>query len=261
MDKKLILLSYFVILTGCYCSHAQTLFTLKGHIVADSIETREVNVVNLTRKTGVVASKGNFELPVEIGDELFFSSLQYEPYQLTVTQKLVEKDMVQIYLFLLVNELETVRISDLNLTGDLSKDVANTEVNAYFDPAKKGLPVNKKPPRTLAQRRLYTATTSPGGIIPLDPIINAISGRLKMLERQEDYEILETRKEKALRAMPFSFFTKDLQLPADYVEDFIYYCLNFKPFSKLVVQRTQRFALIEFFKVKVIPYKTLKQID
>lgn len=261
MDRKLIFVSFFLLLGGCFCSHAQTRVTFKGHIVADSIETREVNVVNLTQKNGVVASKGDFELSVEVGDELFFSSLQYEPYQLTVTQELLERESLQIYLFPLVNELETVKISDLNLTGDLGKDIKYVEVNPYFDPAKKGLPVNKKPPRTKAQRRLYTATTSQGGIIPLDPILNAISGRLKMLERQADYEILETRKAKALHAMPFSFFVEEIQVPPDYVEDFIYYCLSFKNFSTLVTQKTQRFALIEFFKEKVIPYKTLKKID
>lgn len=260
MDKKLILFSFCLFLGGCFCSYAQSLFTLKGHIVADSIETREVNVVNLTRKTGVVTSQGNFEISVEIGDEVFFSSLQYEPYQLTVTQELVENDKLQIYLFPLVNELETVKISDMNLTGDLSKDANNAEVIPYFDPVEKGLPVNKKPPRTLAERRIYTATTS-AGLIPLDLILNTISGRLKMLKRQEAYETLETRKAKALRAMPLSFFIEELQLPDKYVEDFIYYCLNFKPFSSLVAQKTRRFALIEFFKEKVIPYKKIKQID
>jgi len=233
---------------------------LKGKIVADSIAFTQVNIVNLTQKIGTVNNvNGEFEIKAEVGDEVIFSSVQYEPYQITITAELLQQKSTSIYLFNAINELEEVNISNLDLTGDLNKDADNIETQAYFNPAEYGLPVNTKPKATTAQRRIYTASTG-GGIVPLDPIINMISGRMAMVHRQRKYEMESKLMVKAYNSRPLEYFTKDLAVPEEYVEDFLYYCTEFKPFRALVVQKENTFELSAFFEEKAKLYKVQKNI-
>lgn len=231
-----------------------------GKIIADSIAYREVNVVNLNSKQGTVNLKnGYFEISAKAGDIIFFSSLQYEPYQITVTAEDFKNEK-KIYLLPLINELEEVKVSNINLTGLLSKDVEAIETQPYLDASNFGLPVVKNR-STLAQRRVYTATTSGGGIVPLDPIINYFSGRLAMVYRQRDYEIEKSLMEKAYYIFPLDFYTQELQVPENLVEDFLYYCATFKPFPDLIVKEMQTLDLVQFLKQKSVDYIKLKEIN
>ncbi|MBW2960920.1 hypothetical protein [Mesonia aestuariivivens] len=239
------------------CSQSQ----LRGKILADSIAFTQINIVNFTQEIGTVNAKnGKFVIDANVGDRLIFSSVQYEPYQITVTLKMLQSDNNSIYLFLLVNQLDEVNITDIDLTGDLNKDTNHIETLPFFNPKKYGLPVNSKPKPTTAQRRIYTASTG-NGIIPLDPIINAISGRLAMVYRQRDYEIQRNLMIKAYNSRPLEFFVIQLNIPEDYVEDYLYYCVNFKPFRNLLVQKENTFKLSEFFQEKAVSYKDLKKLE
>jgi len=238
-------------------SFAQDRFS--GKIIADSIAFTQVNIVNLTQELGTTNnSTGEFVIDAGVGDEVIFSSVQYEPYQITVTSAMLQQKKNIVYLFPLVNELEEVKISDIDLSGDLNKDANRIETSPFFDPKDHGLPVNTKPKPTTAQRRIYTATTSGGGIIPLDPIINAISGRLAMVYRQRDYEIDKNLMVKAYNSRPLEFFVIDLDIHEDLIEDFLYYCVTFKPFRELIVQKENTFKLSEFYKEKAKAYKELR---
>ncbi|MDQ7917483.1 hypothetical protein RBU60_07845 [Mesonia sp. MT50] len=231
-----------------------------GKIIADSISFREVNVVNLNSKQGTInQANGKFKISAKAGDSLFFSSLQYEPYQITVVAEDFKGEK-RIYLLPLVNELEEVNISDLNLTGLLQKDVETIETQPYLNAASFGLPVVRNR-STLAERRIYTATITGGGIIPVDPIINYFSGRLAMVYRQLDYEKEKGLMEKAYYIFPIDFYTEELEIPEPLIEDFLYYCISFKPFKELIVKEKPTLALIEFLKENAISYQKFKEIE
>ena len=250
---------YFLIAFLCiaYQSFAQN---FEGKIVADSISFTQVNIVNLTQKLGTVNSvNGEFRIDAEIGDEVMFSSVQYEPYQITITKEILQKKNNTIFLFNLVNELDEINISNIDLSGDLNKDAGKIETNPYFNPAEFGLPINTKPKPTTAQRRIYTASTG-NGLIPLDPIINTITGRMAMLYRQRDYEMDRNLMIKAYNSRPLDYFVTELKIPEEYVEDFLYYCTDFKPFRQLVVQKEKTFKLSEFFEEKSVSYKEMKNL-
>jgi hypothetical protein len=66
----------------------------------------------------------------------------------------------------------------------------------------------------------------PLGGMPFDPILNAISGRTKMLKAELQVE----RKEFALQTLTElfekSYFIEKLHIPADYVKGFQYYAVE-----------------------------------
>lgn len=257
MNKHFFVLVFFLLVSG-FTWAQEGVFS--GRIIADSISFREVNVVNLNSKQGTInQSDGRFKIYAKVGDSLFFSSLQYEPYQITVTAEDFQVKKT-IYLLPLVNELEKVNISAINLTGFLNKDVKIIETQPYLNAASFGLPVVQNR-STLAERRIYTATITGGGIIPVDPIINYFSGRLAMVYRQLDYEKEKGMMEKAYYIFPIDFYTEEMQIPEPLIEDFLYYCIGFKPFKDLIVKEKPTLALIQFLKETAISYQKFKEID
>ena len=226
----------------------------QGQIIADSIGFTQVNIVNLTQKIGTVNNtKGEFIIDAEEGDKIMFSSVQYEPYQITVTPSILQQTDNKIYLFRLVNELEEVNISNIDLTGNLVEDAANIKTKPFFNSTSFGFPSVE--PMTVEDRRLYAAST--GGIFT---VIDVLSGRMDMLKRMKaiaDFELVVANSKKMVRE---SFFTEDLHIPEEFVEDFIYFCAKDERFEKLVHQRA-KLQVIEFFTSKVEDYRSFKEWD
>lgn len=226
----------------------------RGIIYADSIETTQVNIVNLTQEIGSTnLVDGRFKIEAKEGDKIIFSSVQYQPYQVTVTQKMLRNEVNKIFLFLEINQLNEVNISSIDLTGDLNKDSGKMET-FVFDPRSVGLPL-PAPKLTTAQRRIHTATTG-AGLVSVDHIINLISGRLAMLYRQRDYEIEQRWLQKGLHQFPPSFYSKELEIPEEYHEDFILFTMKDKSYKTLV--ENDKLALVEFFRAEANAYKKFK---
>ncbi len=243
-----------------FSSHAfaqtQSLRTIKGVIIADSIAQREVNIVNLNTKKGVVSqADGQFTIEAKTNDTLVFSSLQYEPYSLLVKEASFEKTL-KVYLFPLINELEQVEVSNISLEGILQTDVNQLELKPIFRNEDLGFPTIKRP--SLAERRLYTAMSSGSGL-PLDPLLNMISGRLKVLKRQVAYEKLEQKVSEVFSLFSQYYFINDLEIPEYFVEDFIYYCLEFSNFEEMLGHK-DKLQMLEFFKSIKTTYLKRKEI-
>ncbi len=264
--KVLKLIAYCILFSNAIWSQERI---LNGQIIADSIASREVNVVNLNSKQGTVNLKnGNFQISAKAGDTIFFSSLQYEPHQITV----VAEDFTEVknvYLHPLINELEGVNLSNVDLTGFLNKDVEVIENQGYYNASSLGFPVIKNR-STLAERRLYTAgnqliwskpTTVPNLTISVDRVMNEISGKMAMLRRQRINEIEKMSLEKAYSIFNNKFYTDELGISENLIEDFLYFCVTFKSFSRLIEEEKKTLDLIEFLIEKSTAYKVFKELD
>ncbi len=253
MDKKLLGLFFLLALQSFGQSQL-----LKGKIVVDSLQGVAINIVNLDKGIGTVNDEmGYFEIKVSIGDHLYFSSVQFEAYEKEVKEADLKKEEVKIVLLPKVNELEEVTISNIKLTGNLDKDVLSVKPKPFLQAMDLGLPQSKKKPLTQAQRRLYTARSS-NGLVPLDLVINMISGRLKKLKKMRELEILDQKVYQGEHAFDSLFFTKELKIPEELITDFVYYCTDDVHYSKLL-SRDKKLNLLEFFQEKAAHYITIKK--
>lgn len=246
--KKWILFFFF-------CSHsliyAQEKQVLKGQIIADSLGGIQINITNITAKTGTISERdASFRLKAQIGDTLLFSSLRFSPYRLEVTDSVLRKNQVVIHLKKAVNMLREVTVNSSNLTGDLTKDVTSLE---YFDQAKIGFPIKGKKMSVEEKRLYYIATDGAIG-----SLINLLSGRKAMLERQLKYAQTESKKKKAIHLVSLQFFTDELDIPKNSIDNFLYYCLDFDDFPNPTDPK-KALKLITFFQEKAEIYKELKQ--
>ncbi len=102
---------------------------LKGSIKAAFLESASVHIINATQKTGTVNSdSGNFQILVQAGDTLLFSSIQYQKLEVIISDKIIWEGNLIIELKEDINQLAEVNISNIQLTGNINTDLNNIEV-------------------------------------------------------------------------------------------------------------------------------------
>ncbi len=251
MNKTLLFL--FTIISIQAYSQTQT---LRGRIMADSLQGYAINIVNYTKQIGTTNDeKGFFLIPATAGDSIVFSSVQYKVFTIVVTENNLNDNELKIVLKSVVQKLEQVKISNVELSGNLDKDSKAIETQPYVDNQILGLPFSDKPQPTLAERRLYTAKS---GII--DGPINYLNGTIKKLKRIKEIEDFKSIVNRGEIILTTSFFVDSLKVPENLLSDFMYFCAEDESFESLL-EAQKRLILLEFFQKKSKLYREHKEID
>ncbi len=236
---------------------AQKVIELKGQVLNDTISNSELTVVNISLKEGTITNaNGGFTINARVNDTINISALQYEPRQFVVNQTIYNRKKITLYLIPKVTELDQVNISNIDLTGDINKDVSSTKYKVEITPSQLGIPENTAPKRTVEERRYYTAISSGGGI-PLDGLINSITGRLKMLKKHIEVSRFQKLIEESRYNFSDGIYMKELNIPEELIEDFVYYVFE-DPEAKRLVDANNVLGLLEFMKEKSVTYNNLK---
>ena len=240
----------------------QEAIQLTGKITNDSIDHEYLHVLNLTLQKGTITNeKGVFRIPVREQDTLYISAVQFKPKEVVITSEIIAKNFLELELETNVTELEDVNISDIDLSGRLGDDMNIPKVEKPFNPADAGLPVYTGPIITQEERKLYTATHSGGGIIPVNAVINAISGRTKMLKNQVRISNMEIRVQKARNLVSDSTYIYQLNIPAKYIDDFAHYIYQDNTENLQIASEENPLSLIELLMEQAPLYLQFKQID
>ncbi len=127
MIKKIILIAVIILSSTPVLS--QNSVSLKGKIVADSLQGSTIHIINLTQKTGTVnTASGNFEISVRENDVILFSSIEFEHKEIIITPQIFKEAFVKVELVVAVNELDDVNLSNITLTGNINTDLDNIEI-------------------------------------------------------------------------------------------------------------------------------------
>ena len=216
---------------------------LKGTIEADSLMESSISIVNLTQKTGTTnAADGSFEINVKEEDILFFSSVQYETPQIKITPKIMEEGFLKIRLNLQINELSEVRISNVNLSGNLSTDIKDIEV---FDQAAVGFPLVDFKRRTGIEKMQYDMAGDPVSLV-----VNTLNGNLARLKRAQKNYDFDKLIEKGIKSVPEDYFTEKLGIPEARILPFVNFCAQSMKFKALVLKE-EPLELMKFYLQKV----------
>lgn len=254
MNKYFLLLLLFMASLNVL---GQESIMLEGQVLNDTIDKANLNIVNLTMRRGTItASNGQFTIEARVNDTINISAVQYESRQFVVNETMYKRGKITLYLIPKITELDQVNISNVDLTGDIYKDVSSTTYERKITPSELGIPENTAPPRTVEERRYYTAVTSGGGI-PLDGLINAITGRLKMLKRHIEVSRFEKLVQDSRYTFSDSLYMKELNIDKEYIEDFVYYTFE-DPEAKELVDSKNALGLLEFMMKKSEDYKALR---
>lgn len=253
-----------IILLLAICSQstvtAQEVKLLEGRVVNDSIEHEYLHILNLSLQKGTITREdGSFTIPARLQDTLYISAVQFKHKEIVVSDEILDQNYLNIELEPEITELEDVQISNIELNGRLGDDMNRIKVEKPFDPAAAGLPVYKGPVLTQEERRLYTATHSGAGIIPVDAVINAITGRTKMLKKQVRISNMERRVQKARNLVADTTYIKQLQIPARFIDDFAHFVYFDQPEALAVAASENPLSLIELLMERAPEYLRFKE--
>ncbi|MGB6267419.1 MAG: carboxypeptidase-like regulatory domain-containing protein [Olleya sp.] len=246
--------------------HAQTV-ELSGSVSGEE-DIENIHILNKTSLTNATSNKeGKFRINAKLNDTIIFTAVQYKTLTRVVTAEDIATKTLNVFLELFTNELDEVFIVE-PLSGNLEDDVTNLDVKPDINFYDVGIPGYKGKPKTQAERRLFEAGElkvkdvllgALSGAIPLNPIINAISGRTKELKeivRLENDDALLARLKNDLAA---DFFASNPLDEKHHVE-FFYFVQEDKDF-RTVCSKSNLDALA-FFKKKLDEYnKNLSQKD
>lgn len=232
-------------------------YLLKGK-VQDSIEiVKNANIVNLNTKDGASSNDfGGFQILASVGDTLLISSLQHYVLYQTITKEDITNKEFSIYLTSKRHQLDEVVLKKTNLTGSLMLDMklkkkGPKEINAVT----LGLPFAGRKKLSQIDRKLHTATSS-GGLVPLDLILNVLSGRLKKL-KEEKKVVEENNDVDVMMEKTKHFLTSNFKIKEKDHYRFLYFCRSDSLFNKNLVNN--ELALIKFLHLKSKEFNEIQE--
>ncbi len=197
------IIALFFVLLGTLNGFAQKKNVL-GKVIAKTRDLEGIYIKNISLNTSASTQKGGyFSIEANPNDTLIFSAVHLIGREKVLTYADMNKSLVFVPMEYADNILEELVIDRTVTTESL------------------GLGGARK--LTPAQRRLHRATSSSGGIIPVDLIVNAISGRTKMLKKAVELEEEYLFVNQLLDKFPVDFYTNRLKIPEQYHMAFGYF--------------------------------------
>ena len=250
--KKLIFLIFFVffsLLTHCQIS-------IEGYVTDSLGVVKNANVLNLSSNTGTNTNEeGNFFMPVRLGDTLQISSIQHHTKNVIIANITLKERKITIDLQLKVYVLDEFELKQHDLSGFLTIDLNSVpeDNTPKFDAVSLGLPYAGTRKLTQIERKIYTATTG-NGIIPIDLVINVLSGRLKRLKEQA--RLIKENNEVEYMYKNYRFFIQDYYgITQSDIYRFLYFCISDPSYHKGILKNEM--AMIAFLKNSAVHFKKI----
>lgn len=245
MIKRLLPFFMFFSLLGW----AQSDTIIKGKVVSTSSSLEGIHILNLNKGIGIATDdRGYFTIRVAIGDTLQFSAIH-----LIATKHIIEKDdfgenLLFVEMKSKLNELEEVTIVQYKNINAVSLGI---------------IPKNQKT-YTPAERKLKAASEmSIGTIISIDPLLNWISGRTRMLKKEVQIEKNEFLIDATADYYQKVYFTDVLKIPEDYVDGFLFYVVENSRFVTAMKDKNKTMATfilselaVEYLKINELKAST-----
>lgn len=239
---------------------------VKGVVTAKDKDVTGVVIQNIsTEKATITDFEGNFSILAKLNDTLVFSAIQFKRKIIPISQELLQSTTITIPMEEFVNELREVVVNPYNLSGRLDADLNVLKLEKDVSAEALGLPNAHQKIPTQSERRLQQATYGKfnlGMILtpPLDPIINAITGRTKMLKNRVKIEKTYARTQQVQNLYVDSLFVTELKIPFEKIDDFMYFCEVDPSFQKMVATKDE-LRIWEFLMQKSSAYRENNDLD
>ena len=252
---------------------AQQPTELEGRVYNKDNDVAGIHVMNsTTRRATVTDANGFFTITVRLNDSLVFSAVQFKRKVIPVTLNILESKLVYVPLEDVLTELDEVIVMPYDLSGDLSKDIKNLEIEPVVTGSTLELPNAYVRVKTKNERRLFEAdrgvfvtmmpdTLNLRGMLKLltirintHKIMNRLSGRTKRIKRDVATDKKLALLEKVRRAYPDSVYVQELKIPEGKLNEFMYYCEADSLFN-IISNTNDKLRMWEFLQKKSVVYR------
>ena len=230
---KISLVVFFLCSVSVVSAQKGTIKLLRGKIVVQGVDVTGITVQNISSQRATITDfEGNFSIQVRVNDTLVFSAVQLQRKVLPIHAEVYRSGYVNVTMRPFVNELREVVVQPYSLSGNLSTD-ASTLKAAPVTAENLGLPNAGVKVITQSERKLFEATSG-FGLVPLNPIINWITGRTKMLKKRVAIDKKYAQTQAVEASIVDSLFLNELRIPKKNIADFMYFCEVDPDFQQLV---------------------------
>nr|WP_299339833.1 carboxypeptidase-like regulatory domain-containing protein [Allomuricauda sp.] len=265
------LLVYLLMNIGIGFSQTQDSKVLRGQVYATNTDVVGIVVQNITDKRAVITDiDGRFSIRVRLNDTLVFSAVQFKRKTLPVTQAIYDSSSISVQLDEFVNELEEVVVKPFNLSGNLDQDLGDLQLEKDVSAEALGLPNADVEIISQSERKLQEASAmritggggvgGAGGAVSLNPLINAITGRTKMLKNRVKVDKKYARTQRVQNFYVDSLFVTTLKIPMEKIDDFMYFCEVDEKFQEVVDSR-DKLRIWDFMVIKSRVYRRNNKLD
>jgi len=228
--KQIIL---FVFMLFSVVTFSQSGKTISGQLICKDAVLQGITILNLvTEKETISDFNGRFSIIAKIDELLVIQSANFEYARKIIDEDDFKNGTISINLIKKIEQLEEVKIVNYNNINAVDLGILQTAAKTY----------------TPAERKLRTAT---GKFPETDILINAISGRTKMLKRYVAYEKIEIQSNKLSDMFMDEYFIKNLQIPEDKIKAFQNYAAEYESIIEPLRQRNKflvSYALVPLAK-------------
>ncbi|GAA3559841.1 carboxypeptidase-like regulatory domain-containing protein [Snuella lapsa] len=256
-----------ILLLPCSAPIFSQQVTITGKVEGkDNVEN--IHVINKTSQNFTITNaNGEFQIETKLQDTLLFSSIQHKTRSIIIDKSIIQFRALRVNLEEHVNELDEVIVGK-TLTGNLLYDIKNVDGKPPINFYDVGIPGYTGKPATQSERMLHEAGEFKpsmllgllGGSVPLNPIINGLSGRTKMLKNRVKLEEKEALMQRIKGRLSRDFFASN-PLEEDLRMDFFYFCADDPNFIKHCKNQTN-FNILMFLRRKYKQYQeNLKSAD
>ncbi|MCL6275179.1 hypothetical protein M3P19_14255 [Muricauda sp. 2012CJ35-5] len=256
----------FLLVTICFYGQQTGVKQLRGRVYSSNKDVVGVVVQNITAKNAVITDmEGNFAIRASVQDTLAFSAVQFQRKYIVVNEVIYNTSFISVPLEEFVNELQEVVVRPYNLSGDLDQDLGQLQLEKDVSAEALGLPNAHAKIPTQSERKLQQATYGKfnvGMILapPLDPIINAITGRTKMLKNRVKVDKTYARTQRVQAFYADSLISSNLKIPIEKIDDFMYFCEVDEEFQK-TVDSQDKLMIWDFMVSKSRMYRRNNNLD
>ena len=224
---------------------------ISGRVKA-SANTYGIHIINKTSsKFTITDDDGKFVIPARLYDTIMVSGVQYRLNEFVVNDIIMQTKRVTVNLEDKVNELDEVIVGKI-LTGDLLSDIENSDIKRDVNFYDVGIPGYTGRRKTQTERRIYEANTG-SGLIPLNPILNWLSGRTKRLNEQ----LAREKEEKAVQSVASKYsklLFENTTLSTTQQNEFFYFSADDEEFKDLY-RSGNELKMLQFLKDKLKAFK------
>lgn len=227
-----------------FVSHAilaQEEKSIKGKIVIKDATPLGVSITNLNNEKEVFSNaKGEFTILAKPSDVLVFYSINLDNQRKIIDVKEYEAGNFSIEM--------TSKVTELNEVEILIPKFDAVSLRVLSKPAKKFTP---------AERRLATAGEFRpiqllgllGGSLPLDPLINSISGRTSKLKKEVKIEKREQFLEKIEENFDDGVFMSEVKIPLHNIGEFKQFLIDHTDFTNALTAKNKVMAFFIMSKL------------
>ena len=267
MKKNTLLIITFFCIQVVQSQQKSTL--LKGQVLDSYFKKVEsVHIVNLTTKIGTISdARGEFEIKGRKGDWIEISHINYQNKKFRITERMIFKKTILIYIKQLLNHLEEVKLIK-RLKGVLALDRANDKKDSipkidknFYNFSKMDFTtIDKtiKKANVLKELNSSIQNTDPTRKFAPITLVSAGIPDKSSIKKRAQRKTLEYKK-----SLPFliikefkeSFFIENLKIPKDKIFHFLDYC-NLYGLERLYKEK----KILEVLKILLKESKSYLQI-